>query len=248
MNLTGKNVVVLGGSIGVGRAMIKAAHRAGAKTLAVARRPEPLAELAASIPGVLTLTADGTDESSPQRVFETLLPNVLVVCGGATPGTSSLQDHTWQTFSRSWENDVHMSFNFAKAALTTPLAPGSTVVIVSSGAGLMGSPISGGYAGSKRMQMFMAEYGAEESERNNLGIRFFSLIPRYIMTDTVLGRKAAEGYARYRNVTVEQFQSRFEHPQTPDDVANALITLVTETPQRTGEVFAVDAVGITEIP
>jgi hypothetical protein len=49
-------------------------------------------------------------------------------------------------------------------------------------------------------------------------------------------------------VTVEQFQSRFPHPQTPSDVANALVTLLTETPPRSGSVFAVDGVGITEIP
>lgn len=248
MNLVNKNVVVLGSSGGVGRQMIEAAHRAGAKTLAVARRPEPLAALAASIPGVQTLTADGSDESTPERVFETLLPDVLVICGGATPGMTSLQDHTWETFSRNWNNDVRMSFNFAKAALNKPLKPGSTVVIVSSGAALMGSPISGGYAGSKRMQMFLAEYAAEESERNGLGIRFIGLVPRYIMRETALGKAASDGYAKYRNVPVEQFLARFEHRQTPGDVANALITLVTETPARAGEIFAVDGQGIAEIP
>jgi NAD(P)-dependent dehydrogenase (short-subunit alcohol dehydrogenase family) len=246
--LAGKHVVIVGAGEGVGREMILAANSAGAKTLAVARRPEPLAALAASIPGVLTLAADGVDESTPQRVLEALSPDVLVVCGGAEPGTISLQDRTWESFSAVWENDVHTSFNFVKTALTKPLKHGSTVVIVSSGAGLVGSPLSGGYAGSKRMQMFMAEYAAEESERNNLGIRFIGLVPRYIMTGTAVGKAAAEGYARYRNVTIEQFQSGFPRPQTPADVANAFVTLLTETPARSGAVFAVDGIGITEIP
>lgn len=248
MNLEGKNVVVLASGEGVGREMIIAAQKAGAKTLAVARRPEPLAALAANNPGVLTLAYDGSDESAPQRVFETLMPDVLAICGGSTPLSNSLQNHTWETFSRNWENDVHMSFNFAKAALLQPLKPGSTVVILSSGAALQGSPLSGGYAGSKRMQMFMAEYAQEESDRNKLGIRFISLIPRYMMTETALGKNAADHYMRYRGVTMEQFLARFEHPQTPADVANAFVTLVTETPARDGTVFAVDGVGITEIP
>ena len=247
MNLDGKNIVILGGSEGVGRAMVEAAQRARATTLAVARRPEPLAALAADNPGVRTLVADGADESTPQRVFEALLPDVLVVCGGSTPGAQSLQEHTWETFSRNWENDVRMSFNFAKAALTRPLKPGSTVVIVSSGAGLVGSPISGSYAGAKRMQMFLAEYAAEESERMRLGIRFIALVPRSIMRETALGRAASDGYAKYRNVSVEQFLARFKHPQTPEDIANALLTLITESPVRDGTLFSVDGQGIAEM-
>jgi len=246
--LNGKNVVIIGGSEGVGRQMIEAARRAGARTLAVARRTAPLAALAAANPGVLTLSADAADEATPAHVFETLMPDVLVVCGGATPLMESLQDHSWESFSRNWESDVHASFNFCKAALTKPLARGSTVVLVSSGAGFAGSPRSGGYAGAKRMQMFMAEYAQEESEGNDLGIRFLSLVPRYIMPSTALGKNAVEGYAKHRGITEAQFIARFDHPQTTSDVANALITLVTQQPRRTGTIFAVDGQGITEVP
>lgn len=246
--LNEKNVAIVGGSQGIGREMVRAAAAAGATVLAVARREGPLAQLAAEIPGVGTLAADMTDESTPARIFEFMQPDVIVVCGGAIPPADSLQDHTWETFSRVWETDVRGSFNICKAALRAPLAPGATVVLVSSGAGLAGSPISGGYAGAKRMQMFMAEYAQEESERHRLGVRFLSLVPRYIMANTAIGKKAAEGYANYRGITVEQFLSRFEHPQTAADVADAFVTLVTEEPARTGAVFAVDGAGITEIP
>jgi NAD(P)-dependent dehydrogenase (short-subunit alcohol dehydrogenase family) len=58
-----------------------------------------------------------------------------------------------------------MAFLFCREALRAPLAPGSVVVIISSGAGLGGSPISGGYAGAKRMQMFLAKYCQAESDR-----------------------------------------------------------------------------------
>jgi NAD(P)-dependent dehydrogenase (short-subunit alcohol dehydrogenase family) len=246
-NLNGKNVVIIGGSQGVGREMVLAAAAEGANVLAVARRQGPLAELAALQPGVRTLAADMADETTPARIFETMRPDVLVVCAGATPPVNSLQDHTWETFSRVWENDVRGSFNICKAVLNAPLAPGSTVVLVSSGAGLAGSPISGGYAGAKRMQMFMAEYAQEESDRHGLGLRFLSIVPRYIMANTAVGKNASEGYAKYRGITVDQFLARFEHPQTTTDVADALITLVTEEPVRSGVVFAVDGQGIGEI-
>jgi NAD(P)-dependent dehydrogenase (short-subunit alcohol dehydrogenase family) len=246
-NLNGKNVVIIGGSQGVGREMVIAASKAGATVLAVARREGPLAQLAAAHPEVRTLAADMADETTPARIFETMHPDVLVVCGGATPAVTSLQDQTWETFSQVWESDVHGSFNICKAALNAPLQPGSTVVLVSSGAGLGGSPLSGGYAGAKRMQMFIAEYAQEESDRHELGLRFLSIVPRYMMPDTAIGKNASEGYAKYRGITVEQFLSRFEHPQTTTDVADALITLLTEEPPRSGNVFAVNGQGITEV-
>lgn len=246
-NLNGKNVAVVGGSQGVGREMVLAAAGAGAQVLAVARRGGPLADLAAQHPDIRTLSADMANETTAARIFETMLPDVLVVCGGATPPIASLQDHTWETFSRVWENDVRGSFNMCKAALNAPLAPESTVVLVSSGAGLLGSPISGGYAGAKRMQMFMAEYAQEESDRHRLGLRFLSIVPRYMMANTVIGKNASEAYAKYRGITAEQFLARFDYPQTTADVANALITLLTEEPAREGVVFTVDGRGITEI-
>lgn len=246
-NLRGKNVVVIGGSQGIGREMVLAAAKSGANVLAVARRADPLTALAAESPGVQILAADMADEQIAERIFATMRPDVLVVCGGATPTTNPLPNLTWEEFTNVWNTDVRGSFNICKAALTKPLAPGATVVLVSSGAGLLGSPISGSYAGAKRMQMFMAEYAQEESDRNHLGIRFMTIVPRYIMPSTMLGKRASEGYARYRDVPVEQFLSRFPHPQTPADVVNAFVTLVTEDPPRTGTIFSVDGQGISDI-
>jgi NAD(P)-dependent dehydrogenase (short-subunit alcohol dehydrogenase family) len=244
--LKGKNVAIIGASEGTGREMVEAARRAGAQTLAVARRPAPLAALAEANPGVLTLSADAADETTPERVFEAMAPDVLVVCAGATPHMDSLQNQTWESFSGNWESDVHASLNFCKAALNRPLARDSAVVLISSGAGLRGSPRSGGYAGAKAMQMFMAEYAQEESDRLGLGIRFLSLVPHgSIMPETRLGKIAIDDYAKFRGLTQAQYLARFAHPQTPTDVANALITLVTEEPRREGSVFAIDGQGVT---
>lgn len=52
----------------------------------------------------------------------------------------------------NWEIDTKMAFLFCREALKSPLAPGSVVAIIFSGAGSGGSPISGGYAGAKRVQ------------------------------------------------------------------------------------------------
>src|SRR5215469_15263846 len=130
--LNEKNVAIIGGSQGVGREMALAAARAGAHVLAVARRAQPLADLSAEHPNISTLAADMADEATPERIFAAMKPDVLVVCGGAKPPVDSLQDHSWETFSRVWETDVRGSFNICKAAIKAPLAPSSTVVLVSS--------------------------------------------------------------------------------------------------------------------
>jgi len=98
-----------------------------------------------------------------------------------------------------------MSFLFCGHVLRTPLAPGSRVILISSGAGLRGSPISGGYAGSKRMQMFMAAYCQKESVRLGLGIHFTALVPMRIMPETELGETAVKGYAHYLGIAPADF-------------------------------------------
>ena len=49
--LTGKTMVVIGGSRGVGRRIVEAAGRNGAHVLAAARQEAPLRQLAQEVPG-----------------------------------------------------------------------------------------------------------------------------------------------------------------------------------------------------
>ena len=83
--LTGKNMVVIGGSRGVGRRIVESAVQNGAKVLAVARQEAPLRQLAQEVPGVEVLSIDATDEVAPSRVFDVLRPDILVLCAGAFP-------------------------------------------------------------------------------------------------------------------------------------------------------------------
>jgi 3-oxoacyl-[acyl-carrier protein] reductase len=66
------------------------------------------------------------------------------------------------------------------------------VVIVSSGAGVNpnGSPMSGGYAGTKRMQMFLAGYFQQAADARKLGIRFVALAPMQFLAGTRTGEAA----------------------------------------------------------
>jgi NAD(P)-dependent dehydrogenase (short-subunit alcohol dehydrogenase family) len=246
-SLIDKNVIVLGASRGLGAMIAQRAAAEGARTLAVARRRHWLDELARNAGGVDVLELDASEEGAPEKVFGDRVPALLVVCGGARPHAAPIHEMSWDQFSANWESDVKTSFLFCKAALSTPLAPGSVVILVSSGAALGGSPVSGGYAGAKRMQMLIANYCQKESDRLGLGIRFLALAPATIMPGTDFGRQAAEGYAEYLGMSVADFITSMKSPQTPEDVVAAIFELAAHPDAWEGCVFKIAGNGIARV-
>lgn len=242
--LRGKRVVVLGASRGVGREIVECASAAGARVLAVARQESGLAELAKATRGVDTLALDAAAEAAPENVFRKAKPDLLVICGGATPPVRPISELNWAEFTINWEVDAKMAFLFCREALRAPLVPGSVVVIIASGAGLGGSPISGGYAGAKRMQMFIAKYCQAESDRRELGIRFVALVPSRIMPETDLGQAAVNGYARYLGVPPEKFLENMGPRQSPSDVARTVLEVAAMPPAEAGSIFTISADGV----
>jgi NAD(P)-dependent dehydrogenase (short-subunit alcohol dehydrogenase family) len=244
VTLAGKNVVVVGASRGVGRAIVRKMAAEGAQILAVGRNPESLDQLAKEVSGTKTLAIEAAGHAAPSRVFAALLPDVVILCAGARPPGRPIHELTWDQFSVNWDTDVRMSFSFCREALRAPLAPGSTVILISSGAALGGSPISGGYAGAKRTQMFIANYAQKESDRLNLGVRFLALAPARIMPETELGQFAVECYARYLGISPAEFIKGMSSRQTPEDVANATTELANNGSAYRGSVFTISGDGI----
>jgi NAD(P)-dependent dehydrogenase (short-subunit alcohol dehydrogenase family) len=247
-HLHGKKVVVIGGSKGLGRAIVAATHAQGAQVLAVARKAEPLKQLADAFPGVHVLAFDGSSERAPATVFATLSPDVLVVCAGAIPHAAPLVEQSWEQFSRNWNSDVKMSLIFSQAALNTPLPRGTTIILIASGAAIGGSPLSGGYSGSKRTQMFIAHYAQQEADRLRLGLRFLALAPGGMMAETDLGKAAVEAYASFAGLSVADFIKRRGSSQTPEDVANAVVEFASNPRSREGNVFLISGKGIEALP
>jgi NAD(P)-dependent dehydrogenase (short-subunit alcohol dehydrogenase family) len=245
--LAGKNMVVIGASRGVGRWIVEAAVSKGARVLAVARHEDALQRLTREVPGSEGLSLDATDENAPARVFSVLQPNILVLCGGAFPPAAPIHELSWREFAANWETDVKIAFNFCTASLSRPLPAGSSIVIISSGAALAGSPISGGYAGAKRTQLFIANYSQKESDRLELGLRFTALAPR-MMPDTELGQYAVAGYARYLGMSEAEFIKSMSSPPRAADVASAVIEVVTDPDRSMGKAFIVSGKGLEALP
>jgi hypothetical protein len=140
-----------------------------------------------------------------------------------------------------------MTFSFGKEALLLPLAPGSVVVIVSSGAAIGGSSFSGGYAGAKRMQWFLAHYLQHEADSLNRDIRFVALLPRQIIGATELGHAAAAAYAAQQGISEQTFLERSGPQLTPEDIGRAVIALLTDPAYRSGRAFGVTGRGLAAL-
>lgn len=222
-NLSGKTALVVGASRGLGRGIAMATATAGASVIAVSRSattyPEPSG--AGSIQAV---AADAADPTVPGGLLDQYDPQLLVVVAGATPLIRPLQHHTWETFSANWNTDVRIAFHWLREALLKPLRPGSTVVVVSSGAALAGSPLSGGYAGAKATQRFISGYAQEEADRAALGITFTAVLPR-ITPLTELGRPAVRAYAARNGQSEEEYVSRLGEPLSPEAAGAAVLEL-----------------------
>jgi NAD(P)-dependent dehydrogenase (short-subunit alcohol dehydrogenase family) len=185
-------------------------------------------------------------QTAPQALYAAR-PDILVLNAGAQPFMAPIHQQSWEQFSRVWETDVHMTFAFGKEALTRPLAPGSVVLIMSSGAAIGGSPLSGGYAGAKRTQWFLAHYLQGESDALNRGIRFVALIPKQIIGDTELGHAAVAAYSAKQGISEEAFLERFGPPLTPDGVGRAVVDLLTNPAYRSGSAFGLTGAGLAAL-
>jgi NAD(P)-dependent dehydrogenase (short-subunit alcohol dehydrogenase family) len=177
--LAGATALVTGASRGFGRGIATALSGAGAQVVGVARDRAGLEELREELGESFTaVSADAADPVVAGQLIDAWRPGVLVLNAGATPLPLPIQLHTWETFSRNWDVDVAHVFHWTREVLLVPLAPGSTVVTLSSGAALRGSPLSGGYAGAKAAIRWLTAYAAEESRRDGLDIRFVSVLPQ----------------------------------------------------------------------
>jgi NAD(P)-dependent dehydrogenase (short-subunit alcohol dehydrogenase family) len=245
MSLKDKIAVVTGGSRGLGLGLVEALVAHGAKVTVVARESDALASVRARL-GVATIPADVTDEAAAHHVLAEVNPDILALNAGAKPRMGRLDQMSWADFSATWETDVKAGFYWLQAALNLPLKPGSRVLVGSSGAAENGSPLSGGYAGAKRMLWFMAKYANKVAEQKRLGIRFQAIVPQQIIGGTGVGDAGAGAYARAAGIEPAVFLARFGAPMPPRQFGDHLVAVLEDPQYATGLAFGLKGdTGIT---
>lgn len=246
-DLSGRTTLVVGASRSLGRGIARAFAEAGASVVAVARTGPALAELATTSANIRTEVADAADATAAWSLLDYYAPEVLILVAGANPVMRPLQHQTWETFSVNWHADVKIAFTWLREALLKPLAPGSRVVVVSSGAAVNGSPASGGYAGSKATQRFIAEYAQDESRRAGLGIAVTAVMPRMTPLGGV-GRRGVRAYAARDGLTEEAYLKQLGDLLTPEIAGTALVDLVRADPATIAPGYLLTAAGLQKLP
>lgn len=207
MNPFYKRAVVAGGTRGLGLGVVEALVAAGVAVRALARTGADLAALERRL-GVETLVGDAADPDVARRALAAR-PDLVILNAGSEPPMGRIDQLSWEDFCRPWSSDTQAAFHFTQAALQLPLAPGSLVVLTSSGAAVQGSPLSGGYGPAKRASWYLARYADALSRQRGLGIRFRVVAPQQLVAGTGVGDTGLRAYAALAGKSPEDFAKNF---------------------------------------
>ena len=179
----GTRVLVTGASRGIGEAIARAFAARGCTLGLIARRIEPLDELAAQLPGSghAAIAGDVTDPDSMTAAVEQFGEvDVLVANAGIThyrPFAQLPLDEARQMNDVNWLGTIHTVW----AALPSMLERRSGhIVVVSSGGGVRGFPSAAVYNGTKAAQRGFAE--ALRHELHGSGVSVTTVYPGEVET------------------------------------------------------------------
>jgi NAD(P)-dependent dehydrogenase (short-subunit alcohol dehydrogenase family) len=246
-DLSGRTTVVVGASRGLGRGIATAFAEAGAPVVAVSCTAAALPEPANGAGTIQPEIADAGEATAAASLLDRYEPEAVILTAGARPHIRPLQQQTWETFSVNWQTDVRIAFHWLREALLKPLRPGSRVVVISSGAALGGSPLSGGYAGAKATQRFVTGYARDEAKRAGLDITFTTVLPRLTpLTD--LGRPAVRAYAARAGQSEEEYLQQLGPLVTPEIAGTALVELVQADAADVAPAYLLTGAGLEKLP
>lgn len=182
IDLTGRRVLVTGGGTGSGADLARGCAAVGAEVVICGRRQEPLDLVAASAPGIRSVTGDISDEADVARIFEAAGHVDVVIANAGVAESAPLVRTTLDQWQRI------MAVNLTGAFLT--LREGlrqlkghdwGRLIVIASVTGLKGYPYVSAYGASKHGAVGLVRMVAQEVAGS--GITANALCPGYLNTE-----------------------------------------------------------------
>jgi NADP-dependent 3-hydroxy acid dehydrogenase YdfG len=218
--------VVTGASSGIGAATTRRLVAEGFHVVAVARRADRLADLAAELGDVTPVTADVTSDADVTALAAAVATvpgdlELLVNNAGGAAGADDVEHADLAEWQWMFDVNVLGTVRVTKALLPRLEASGrATIVVLSSTAGLIVYEGGGGYTAAKHAQTAVAE--TLRLELNGRPIRVIEIDPGMVKTDEFalkrFGGDRDKAEAVYRGVA---------EPLVADDVADCIVFCAT---------------------
>ena len=246
MDFTGKNVLVTGGSRGIGRGVVEAFAKRGANVAFVYHSNSQAAEevcesLKDSAGKIVSFQCDVSSKSAVDEVVDTLVKDwekidILVNNAGVIRDglLAMMPEEDWVTVMTTNLNSV---YNFCHAVVRPMMSERyGRIINMSSVAANFANPGQSNYAASKGGIEGFTKCLATEIARRNITVN--AVAPGFIETDmTQAVRNAAEAEIK-KHVPCRRLGK-------PEDIANAVLFLASDMASYiTGEVIKVDG-GLT---
>jgi NAD(P)-dependent dehydrogenase (short-subunit alcohol dehydrogenase family) len=190
-DLTGKTAVITGSSRGIGRAIAEQMAEAGANVVISSRKAGPCEEVAAGIikagGSALSIPCNVGDKAQLQALIARTREHFgqvdILVCNAAVnPYYGPLLDVTDEAYDKTMNSNVRSNLWLMQLVMPEMAErKDGVVIIISSIAGLRGSPMLGVYAISKAADLQLCRNLAVEWGRHN--IRINCIAPGLIKTD-----------------------------------------------------------------
>jgi len=229
LRAAGRVALVTGGSQGIGAAVVRALHAAGARVVIAARRLGPCEALADELgERAEALALDVTDVARVAAVVGELGAVDWLVNNAGVATSAPLVKSDDALFERMMDVNFHGARRLAGALLPGMLERGyGRVISVASSAGLIGYPYVAAYCASKFALVGYTRAAGAEVEKKGVG--FGAVCPHYV--DTPLLQTSIDNLVAKAGKTEAEARAFFaaENPGgrlvTPGEVADAVLAL-----------------------